>query len=255
MLRIEDIDVGRTREEFVDAIYDDLAWLGLSWEKPVVRQSRHFADYRQAADRLARMGLLYPCFATRAEIGAAAGKRDARLDPDGAPVYPGLHRGMSCAEVERRKAAREPFTMRIDMERAVELGRQRAGGEISWQEADEEGGVQLVGADPLAWGDVIVQRKDVPTSYHLAVVVDDARQGVSHVVRGKDLRAATSIHRVLQVLLELPEPVYRHHDLVRDEVGRKLSKSDAATSLRSLRAAGWRPEDVVDELGLGVSRA
>ncbi|MBU2580749.1 MAG: tRNA glutamyl-Q(34) synthetase GluQRS [Alphaproteobacteria bacterium] len=250
LLRIEDIDLGRSREDYVDAVYEDLAWIGVAWEQPVLRQSLNFAAYRRAADKLVDMGLLYKCFATRAEISAAAAGAGGGFDPDGAPVYPGLHRNMSAAEVERRTAEGEPFAMRLDMAKACMLSRQRAGGEINWREMDEFGKTEIVTADPMAWGDVIIQRKDVPTSYHLSVVVDDACQGVSHIVRGQDLRAATSIHRVLQLLLGLPDPMYRHHGLVRDESGRKLSKSDAATSLRSLRQAGWSLADVIQSLAL-----
>lgn len=262
LLRIEDIDTGRTREEFVDAIAEDLAWLGITFEEAPVRQSRHLADYQAAAERLAALGLMYPCFATRAEVAAAPDGRGL-LDPDGAPIYSGLHRGMGPAEVERRKAAGEPFAMRIDMARAVLAARKRAGrgitsrettaDDLTWREMDAAGRVEMVVADPLAWGDVVLQRKDVPTSYHLSVVVDDSRQGVTHVVRGQDLKPATSIHRLLQVLLDLPQPVYHHHDLVRDANGLKLSKSDAATSLRSLRQAGWTRDDVLAKLGFDAA--
>ncbi|MBU1211310.1 MAG: tRNA glutamyl-Q(34) synthetase GluQRS [Alphaproteobacteria bacterium] len=254
LLRIEDIDTGRTRDEFVEAIGEDLAWLGVTFDEEPLRQSRHLPDYQKAADRLDALGLVYPCFAARAEILAAAHETGLRLDPDGAPVYPGLHRGLDPKEAERRKAGGEPYAMRLDMARAVALARERAGHamseqQLSWREMDAAGQVEMVFADPLAWGDIVLQRKDVPTSYHLSVVVDDARQGVTHVVRGKDLIHATAIHRLLQVLLDLPEPVYHHHDLVLDGNGLKLSKSDSATSLRSLREAGWTRGDVMAKLG------
>jgi glutamyl-Q tRNA(Asp) synthetase len=250
LLRIEDIDLGRTREGFVEAIYEDLAWLGFDWEEPVLRQSQNFCSYQSAADRLADLGVLYPCFATRAEIGSAAREAGLGLDPDGAPVYPGLHRGMSSVEIGQRKDAGQPFAMRIDMARAVDLVDRKLAGGLTYRELLGGSTSQRCTCDPIAWGDVIVQRKDVPTSYHLAVVVDDAGQGVTHIVRGADLQKATAIHRLLQVLLDLPEPVYLHHGLVLDEGGRKLSKSDSATSLRSLREAGLRPEDILNRLRL-----
>jgi len=252
LLRIEDIDVGRTREEFVDAIQADLEWLGIDFDGVMMRQSQCFANYQAAANRLQSMGLLYPCFATRSEINAAAGEKSLGQDPDGAPIYPGLHRGMDLAEVELRKKAGEPFAVRLDMAKAQALTTERFGGGITWQEWDGDRGIEVVEADPSDWGDVILQRKDVPTSYHLAVVVDDAHQGVTHVVRGADLKQATSIHRLLQILLELPEPVYHHHGLVRDAKGQKLSKSDASTSLRSLRASGVLRAEVVAKLGMDV---
>jgi len=254
LLRIEDIDTGRSREEFIEAIGEDLAWLGVTFDEEPLRQSQHLRGYQEAADRLGAMGLIYPCFAARAEIHAAANEMGMQLDPDGAPVYPGLYRGLDPAEAERRKAGGEPFAMRLDMARAVALATERAGSgtakqQITWRELGAAGQLELAMDDPLAWGDIVLQRKDVPTSYHLSVVVDDARQGVTHVVRGKDLIRATTIHRILQVLLDLPQPVYHHHDLVLDAFGLKLSKSDSATSLRSLREAGWTRGDVMAKLG------
>lgn len=249
LLRIEDIDVGRTREAFVEAIYEDLRWIGLEWEQPVLRQSRYLEDYEAAAVVLNKMGLVYRCFATRAEIDEAAERKGCRLAPDGSRIYPGLHRGLSTDEVDRRVAAGEPFAVRIDMKKAAALARERARGELTYREMNAHGSVRRLPVDPEQWGDVVLQRKDVPTSYHLSVVVDDARQGITHVVRGMDLQLATAIHRLLQVLLGLPEPTYHHHGLVRDVLGRKLSKSDEATSLRGLREAGWSRQDVIEKLG------
>lgn len=254
LLRIEDIDVGRTREEYIAAIYEDLDWIGVGFEKPVLRQSENFEVYEDFAGRLAAMGLLYPCFASRAEIASAVETLDGgRVDPDGAPVYPGLHRGLSASEVASRKQAGQPFAMRIDMEKALVVVRERLNGDLVWREMDDAGGETAISADPMQWGDVILQRKEVPTSYHLSVVVDDANQGVSHIVRGEDLRQATSIHRLLQVLLDLPEPKYFHHGLVRDPDGKKLSKSDSATSLRSLREAGLSRDEVILKIDHGVA--
>lgn len=252
LVRIEDIDTVRCRPELIEACLADLAWLGISWEQPVLRQSEHFPEYRAAAGRLEAMGLLYSCFATRAEIEAAA--TPGLCDPDGAPLYPGLWPAASEAEVARRKAAGEPFALRLHMDRALALaGRKLAGRRLAFREIDGHGGEQVIAAQPERWGDVVIVRKDTPTSYHLSVVVDDARQGITHVTRGRDLFAATHVHRLLQVLLDLPEPVYHHHRLLMDSGGRKLSKSARDTSLRALREQGWTPDDVrravMDELG------
>lgn len=251
LLRIEDIDVARTRESFVAAIYDDLRWLGITWEEPVLRQSEHFADYRTAADRLTAMGLLYPCFASRAELLAASDP--AMTDPDGVPLYPGISRHRAAAEIERDKAAGLPFALRIDMARAIDVAKARlAGTPLTFTELDATGRPTTVDAHPERWGDAVIIRKDTPASYHLAVVVDDARQGITHVTRGHDLFAATDIHRLLQVLLDLPAPLYHHHPLVMDEEGRKLSKSAGDTSLRALREMGVGARDVIRRAMAGL---
>lgn len=245
LLRIEDIDVTRCGEAYVQQVYDDLHWLGLSWEEPVLRQSEHFATYRSAAGWLERLGLLYTCFATRTEIAAAVAERTGEVDPDGVPLYPGLHKSMPREEVERRRAAGEAFALRIDMDRALEVAAGLLGGApLTFTELDENGSRRTTLARPDRWGDAVIVRKDVPASYHLAVNVDDARQGVTHVVRGMDLYAATDLHRLLQVLLGLPEPIYHHHRLVTDVDGRKLAKSAKDTSIRSLREAGATPQDI-----------
>lgn len=244
LLRIEDIDATRCRPAFEAGIYEDLAWLGLDWERPVRRQSQHFADYRSALARLEALDLIYPGFETRGDIRRAVAERpDWPSDPDGAPLFPFHRAAMSAAERARRVAAGEPYALRLDMARAYALAVQRVG-PLAWAEADATGEVTNVAADPLAWGDVILARKEVPTAYHLAVVVDDALQGVTHVVRGADLKAATSVHRVLQVLLGLPAPLYTHHALLLDAEGRKLSKSIGSQSLASLRAEGVTPDEV-----------
>lgn len=249
LLRIEDIDIGRSREEFVDAIYEDLAWLGLTWEKPVLLQSRCMADYSAAARELADMGVLYPCFASRSEIAEAAVTSGDGIAPDGSRRYPGIFKGLDRREAERRIAAGDPHVMRLDMDRAIALAQARTGA-LTYREMNGEGGIEELAIHPERWGDVVLQRKDVPTSYHLSVVVDDARQGITHVVRGLDLQPATSIHRVLQILLGYPEPVYFHHALICDPVGRKLSKSSGDVGLRALREAGWLARDVAVKLGL-----
>jgi glutamyl-Q tRNA(Asp) synthetase len=261
LVRIEDIDTGRAREHFVEQIFEALNWLGITWEEPVLRQSDHFDDYRLAADRLQAMGLLYPCFATRAEITEAV-KRDADdysnkngkhpTDPDGAPLYPGLCRGLSVEHVEQRKAAGAPFALRIDMERALAAAQLMLNGDaITYTALDADGNARDVIAQPDRWGDAVIVRKDVPASYHLAVVVDDARQGITHVTRGQDLEAATDLHRLLQVLLGLPAPHYHHHQLLIGDDGRKLSKSEGAASLRALRAQGVLRDEVFAMCGIG----
>lgn len=253
LLRIEDIDRGRARPEFEAAIYEDLAWLGIDWERPARRQSEHFDDYASALERLDEMGLLYACDCRRSDIARAIdGKPDWPRDPDGSPLYPGTCRA------KPRRAAREALAaggvaLRLDMDKASAW----AGQGLTWREfgaippslcGEEEGA--LIPANPAQWGDVVLARKDTPASYHIAVVVDDALQGVSDVVRGRDLFEATSLHRLLQRLLDLPAPDYRHHDLVLDERGEKLSKSLASTALRALRAQGWTPADVRRRIGL-----
>jgi glutamyl-Q tRNA(Asp) synthetase len=250
LLRIEDIDATRCRSEYESAIYEDLAWLGLAWEQPVRRQSEHFDAYRSAIERLDRQGLVYASFESRAEIARLVRERERSGpwpgDPDGAPLYPGRARALPDAERERRMRAGEPFALRLDM--AAALARV---GPLTWQEKRADGRSETVVADPSVWGDVVLARKETPTSYHVSVVIDDAAQGVTDVVRGQDLLAATSVHRLLQVLLGLPEPVYGHHRLVLDADGHKLSKSTQATALRELRARGATPLDIRRRVGLG----
>jgi glutamyl-Q tRNA(Asp) synthetase len=248
LLRIEDIDTNRARPEFVQGIFDDLAWLGIGWEEPVLRQSLNFPAYLAAAQKLKALGVLYPCFATRNEIIAAADV--TKLDPEGALVYPGLWRGRSAEDVESQRAQGNPFALRIDMQRAIELVREKRGGAaLTFNESDDSGLKRTIIADPARWGDVLVMRKEIPASYFLAVVVDDARQGITNVTRGMDLFAATDAQRVLQVLLDLPEPLYHHHRLILDGTGRKLSKSRGDTSLAHLRSVGASPADIRRLLG------
>ena len=249
LLRIEDIDRSRCRPEYEAAIYQDMAWLGIGWEQPVRRQSAHFDDYRAALAQLDGLGLLYPSFESRSEIAALVAAREAHSpwprDPDGAPLYPGDARSLSPDERRRHLASGKPYSLRLNMTAAIA----RAGA-LTWSE-DGDGERGTITAAPQEWGDVVLARKDVPTSYHLAVVVDDARQGVTHVVRGQDLFRATSVHRLLQVLLGLGAPHYHHHRLVLDADGQKLSKSTRATALRSLRESGTSPADIRRMIGLG----
>jgi glutamyl-Q tRNA(Asp) synthetase len=245
LLRIEDIDTARCRPEFEQAIYEDLTWLGLNWERPVRRQSMHFDDYRAALGKLDALGLVYPAFESRSEIARLVTGNEAQApwprDPDGAPLYPGMSKNLSPSERSARIAAGERYTLRLDMTAALARA-----GPVAWSETGSgaAGETGSVAANPAVWGDVVLARKETPTSYHLSVVVDDARQGVSHVVRGQDLFWSTSVHRLLQVLLDLPAPTYHHHRLVLDAEGQKLSKSTRATALRALRQDGATPADI-----------
>jgi glutamyl-Q tRNA(Asp) synthetase len=253
LLRIEDIDATRCRPEYEAAIYEDLAWLGIAWDEPVRRQSEHLDAYRAALAKLEALGLVYPSFESRADIARLVTERERRApwprDPDGAPLYPGAAKQLSVAERTRRMEA-EPYALRLDMNLAVERT-----GPLTWVEIGEmrDEGNETLMAQPEAWGDVVLARKETPTSYHLSVVVDDALQGVTHVVRGQDLQAATSVHRVLQALLGLPAPHYHHHRLILGDDGRKLSKSTHATSLRELRGQGAAPADIRRMVGLAES--
>ena len=237
LLRIEDIDETRCRPEYETAIYEDLRWLGLTWDEPVRRQSEHYDDYRAALAKLDALGLIYPSFESRAEIARMAIGRD----PDGTPLYSGAGKSLTAPERQRRIDAGEPYALRFDIGAAITRT-----GALQW---NEDG--KLVDANPAAWGDVVLARKETPTSYHLSVVVDDAAQGVTDIVRGQDLTPATSVHRLLQALLGLPEPQYLHHRLILDDKGRKLSKSTHATGLRELRAQGKTPVDIRAMVGLG----
>ncbi|WEX76795.1 tRNA glutamyl-Q(34) synthetase GluQRS [Sinorhizobium numidicum] len=247
LLRIEDIDVKRCRPEFEAAIFEDLAWLGLSWEQPVRRQSEHLDLYAAALQRLRGLGVVYPSVMTRGEIKAAVAAAEAGgkiwpRDPDGTPLYPGDERNLPPSEQAVLLAGDRPYAWRLDVAKAVDLVAET----LTWIEtgAGPAGETGVITADPAAWGDVILSRSDAPSSYHLSVVVDDALQGVAHVVRGRDLYHATSVHRLLQRLLDLPEPIYHHHRLILGPDGRKLSKSSQDTGIAAFRAAGRSPAEV-----------
>jgi glutamyl-Q tRNA(Asp) synthetase len=247
LLRIENIDTARCRPEFEQAIYEDLAWLGLTWEEPVRRQSEHFLDYAKALDRLAAQDLLYSCFCTRGDVlRAISAKPDWPRDPDEAPLYPGTCKPLSNVERREKLAAGQHPAQRLDMEKAIRAAKMP----LTWHERDASGEEREMAAQPELWGDAVLSRKDILVSYHIAVVVDDALAGVSDIVRGKDLFMATGLHRLLQELLVLPRPTYHHHDLVLDEAGQKLSKSRNAKSLRALRQEGLAPSDIYNRLGL-----
>jgi len=252
LLRIEDIDATRCRPDYEQAIYDDLRWLGISWQEPVRRQSEHFADYAAALAKLEGLGLLYPSFESRGELAALVAERDRDgrwpRDPDGVPIYAGRGRKLKPAERARRRETGEPYALRLAMDAAVARA-----GVLTWSEtgAGPRGETGRVTAVPQMWGDVVLARKELPTSYHLAAVLDDALQGISDVVRGQDLFWSTSIHRLLQALLGLPEPVYHHHKLILGDDGRKLSKSTPATGLRDLRSGGLTALDIRRMVGFG----
>lgn len=243
LLRIEDTDRERCKPQFDAAIVNDLAWLGLRWPEPVWRQSERFTHYAQAAGRLRQLGLLYPCFCSRAEIAANA----IEADPDGAPLYPGTCKHRDQAIVFERLARREAVQYRLDMDKAIALTGPVTATIVGPRLTDRP---QVRYARPGRWGDVVLQRKGTPTSYHLSVVVDDAAQGITHVTRGRDMEAATDIHVVLQMLLGLAPPIYNFHKLLLGDDGKKLSKSKGSPALTSLRDAGWTPNDVRRHLGI-----
>ncbi|MER8629549.1 tRNA glutamyl-Q(34) synthetase GluQRS [Mesorhizobium opportunistum] len=253
LLRIEDIDTTRCTPQFEAGVLADLEWLGLDWEEPVRRQSEHFAEYRTMLDRLINEELVYPAFMSRGEIRAFITDserrgRDWPRDPDGVPLYPPADKALPVRERKRRIAENAPFAWRLDVDAALA----RVGRDLGWAEFTDEtlSATRAVAARPRDWGDVIVARRDIPTSYHLAVVMDDALQGVSHVVRGQDLFSATGVQRLLQELLGLPQPTYCHHRLIFGPDGRKLSKSLGDTGLAKLRDAGASPDDVRRMVGL-----
>jgi len=224
LVRVEDIDTARCTPELETAMFEDLAWLGLECEPPVLRQSERFGIYQQALDKLLDQGLIYPSFLSRGEIKQHLKEHpDWPCDPDGAPLYPGRERYWNEGERTAAMTSGKPYAWRLDMKQALALH-------------------PIEGA--AAWGDVVLGRKETPTSYHLSVVVDDAAQGVTHVVRGQDLEASTSIHLLLQKLLDLPSPHYKHHRLILDEQGERLSKSVKSTALKALRDDGASVADI-----------
>jgi glutamyl-Q tRNA(Asp) synthetase len=234
LLRLEDIDHTRCRPHFAAAIVEDLAWLGLDWDGPIRRQSEHFADYRAELDRLEAAGVLYPCFCIRREIQAEIARAGGAPQGDIGALYPGTCRHLSGEERAEKRRFASDYALRLDVAAAL-----RRTGPLSWSESGAE-----VIADPVALGDVVLARKELPTSYHLAVTVDDALQGVTLVTRGIDLFAATHIHRLLQALLGLPTPAYRHHKLLTDAQGRRLAKRDNALTVRAMRDAGMTSSEV-----------
>jgi glutamyl-Q tRNA(Asp) synthetase len=251
LLRIEDTDLERSRPEFEVAIYEDLAWLGIEWETPVRRQSEHMPDYASTLRRLQALDIVYPCFDSRKEIVAAveASGKIAPRDPDGVYLYPGLCRDMPQEIAAQRIAVGETYALRLNMEKAIALAQAKLGGPLCFRSFGTDFSTEILRAAPERWGDIVLARKERPATYHIAVVTDDALQGITHVTRGMDLFAATDIHRLLQVLLDLPEPLYCHHRLIRDPSGRKLAKSHRDKALRSLRTEGATPATIKDMVG------
>ena len=248
LLRIEDTDVARCKPEFETALREDLDWLGLRFCDEPRRQSEHIDDYARVLAALEARGLVYPCYCGRAEIARVAG---GLRDPDGAPLHRGRCVAVAAPEATRRAAAGERPALRLDLALALaELA-----GPLTWREFGEAGLERIVEAEPEAWGDVVLRGRDRPANYHLAVVVDDALQQVSDVVRGRDLYLSTAVHRLLQAALGLPEPRYRHHRLALDAKGDKMSKSALSSPLRALREAGYSAAELRAALGSGASGA
>ncbi|NWJ23889.1 tRNA glutamyl-Q(34) synthetase GluQRS [Rhizobium sp. RM] len=250
LLRIEDIDRTRCTPDFEEAIYDDLHWLGLDWEQPVRRQSEHFDEYRRALENLINAGLAYPAFLSRGETKTLvrAHEADGKIwprDPDGAPHYPSIDRERSTTDRAALLSSGRQIAWRLDMQKAIAT----AGASLFWRESGD-GETGEIAVDPAVWGDIILSRSDAPSSYHLSVVLDDALQGITHVVRGMDLFFATAIHRLLQQLLDLPAPLYHHHRLILGSDGRKLSKSEGSTGLAALKTAGATAADIRRLIGL-----
>lgn len=237
LLRIEDIDRGRCRPEFDAAIREDLAWLGLDWDGDVRRQSEHFVDYQAALALLEARGLLYPCFCTRRDIQAEIARAGGAPQGDDGPIYPGTCKQLTLDQRAERFASGIDYALRLDVAAALAQT-----GALEWYED-----ARRIAVDLAALGDLVLARKDVPTSYHLAVTVDDALQGVTLVTRGVDLFAATHVHRLLQALLGLPTPAYRHHQLLTDANGRRLAKRDRALTIRAMRESGMSARQILDK--------
>jgi glutamyl-Q tRNA(Asp) synthetase len=235
LLRLEDIDRTRCRDKYAAGIIEDLAWLGIDWDGPVRKQSKHFDDYRRALDTLDELGVLYPCFCTRREIQAEIARAGGAPQGDAGPRYPGTCRRLGAEEVAANLRSGKDYALRLDLARALALT-----GPLDWIEGECSRQVEAA-----LLGDVVLASKEFPASYHLAVTVDDAIQGVTLVTRGEDLAIATHIHRVLQALLGLPAPRYSHHELLTDAVGRRLAKRDGAPTMRSMRQQGLSPAEII----------
>ncbi len=245
LLRIEDIDINRSKQTYIDAIYEDMAWLGLSWQKPVLLQSSNFHLYQNAAKQLHKQEMLYPCFCTRAQIA----KNAQNIDPDGAPIYGGTCKSLNQKQIEEKLNLKIPVQWRLDMNKAI-----KKTGALEYLSAQPNPLTKPTPhpCKPMAWGDVVIIRKDTPTSYHLSVVVDDFLQKITHIVRGKDLEKSTYIHRILQNLLNYPMPIYTHHDLIFDENNLKLAKSIDSTSIKYLRNSGVSANKIAGKLGFNL---
>lgn len=244
LLRIEDIDTTRCRDSYTQSFYEDLKWLGFHWDEPPRIQSEHMHDYQKASQKLQDMGLLYPCFCTRKQVAAAA----ANTDPEGAHLYAGTCRNLSTQQIQNHKDAGTPYCLRLDMQKALEHVADTPLTYKRFSLMDET--LYDMEAEPARWGDVIIVRKETPTSYHLSVVVDDTIQGITHVIRGCDLFDSTDIHVLLNTLLDLPTPLYHHHTIITHTDGTKLSKTLASTPLRELREQGQTPDDIIKQLDI-----
>jgi glutamyl-Q tRNA(Asp) synthetase len=249
LLRIEDIDTVRCTPELEAQMLADLEWIGFEWDGEPRRQSEHFDEYQTALDTLFEMELVYPALLSRGDIKKRVKEFETNgatwpHDPDGSPHYPGTERDLSQNERAKLMASGKPYALRLNMQKALEF---KSVKNLHWQET-RTGSTHNISAKPEEWGDVIVSRKDTPTSYHLCCVLDDALQGVTHIVRGSDLYEATSVHRLLQTILEIEPPIYHHHQLIMDEQGNKLSKSTRSTSIRALRDAGYSRDDLIAKL-------
>ena len=244
IVRMEDIDPGRCRTEYDEQILEDLTWLGLSWDGPVRRQSQHMSDYKAALQKLSDMDVLYPCFCTRSDIrreieACGYAPHNSPSGPDG-PLYPGSCRALSKAQRDDRKAEGAPFALRLDMQKAINIT-----GSLQWKDKD----TGTINAQPEIFGDVVLARKETPTSYHLDVTLDDHIQEITLVTRGQDLFHASHVHTLLQSLLELNKPHYHHHVLLQDETGQRYAKRDNAATLAEMRSSGTSPDEIIKYLG------
>ncbi len=244
LLRIEDIDFNRCREEYETKLLEDLEWLGIRWETPVRRQSEHLSEYQQVAEDLRERELVYPCFCTRKDVLREIERAGGAPHGSEGPVYPGTCRRLSQDEQQSKIDRGVSYALRLDLEKSLaEIGR-----DLTWEDL----AAGTIAAKPELLGDAVVVRKDIGTSYHLAVVFDDAQQGVTHITRGLDLFESTHLHRVLQEILGYDEPVYFHHDLIRDEAGKRLAKRDESETLQSWRESGLSAADVRSRLGFSI---
>jgi len=247
-LRIEDIDLGRCKKKFEDSIFKDLNWLKIKYEKNIIKQSEHFAKYEKYIKKLRDLNLIYPCWATRSEIKKFISKKSVSksswpIDPDGQYIYPKIYKNISKAERSNLMLSGSNFSWRLDVEKAVTLAQEKFGNKIFFEELGlEPKGKRIL--EPNLYGDLIIARKEIPTSYHLSVIIDDAEQGINLVTRGLDIYPATSIHRLLQIVLNLPEPQWYHHNLLREQSGEKLSKTNKSTSIKSLRDKKIRNDEI-----------
>lgn len=246
LLRIEDIDQNRSKPEFIQNIFDDLKWLGLDWPEPVLHQSTRLGSYRDAAKKLHALNLLYPCFCSRKKTREVAG---TKVDPDGAPIYPGTCKNLNHKQIQQKLEAKIPVQYRLHMDKAVAKAGAKAG-PLHFKQFTQDDPLTFdkITCQPKNWGDVVIIRKDTPTSYHLSVVVDDAFQNITHVIRGKDLEAATNIHILLQNLLEFPSPAYFHHQLINDDKQQKLAKSSGSTNLKDLQKINISAKQIREQL-------